>query len=370
MNVALDEILNAMLERRGSDLHLRAGRAPLFRIAGKIVASEFPALSAEELQELTTSLLPDGLGDRLEQTRGVDFSYTIGERARFRANAFYERGQLALVLRAVPLKIPNIDQLFLPPVVSDLALSNSGLVLVTGPTGSGKSTTLASMIDHANAHRQAHIITLEDPVEFVYSDRSSTVTQREIGSDTPSFSAGLKHVLRQDPDIILIGEMRDPETIQTAVTAAETGHLVLSTLHTNSAPQTIDRIVDSFPADQQRQVRYQLASVLRAVISQRLVPLSGRPGRVAAVEIMINSPQVVSHIAQGETARLHRVIEESGGYYRMQTLNQSLALLLKKELIALDAAEAASDDADELHRILRHHGIHIEEAPEEQPQEA
>ncbi|NUP99316.1 MAG: type IV pilus twitching motility protein PilT [Armatimonadetes bacterium] len=354
MSITVDEILTALLQRRGSDLHLKVGRPPLFRISGSMVPSEFEPLDAAALDDLILGLMGPHLVEKLERDRAVDFAYALGEKARFRVNAFYQRGHLGAVLRAVPMRVPTLEQLYLPSVCKDIALSPSGLVLVTGPTGSGKSTTLAAMIEHINDRRQAHIMTIEDPVEFVYADRNSVINQREVGLDAPTFSSALRHVLRQDPDVILVGEMRDPETISTAITAAETGHLVFSTLHTNDAPQTVDRILDTFPPEQQLQVRMQLSTVLRAVVSQRLVPMASKPGRVAAVEVMVSSPPVQKHIADGDIERLHRIIEESaGGFYRMQTLNQSLGMLAAKALITTEAAEAASPDADELHRIMR-----------------
>lgn len=354
MSTALNDILLAMLQRRGSDLHLKVGRPPMFRISGEMVPTEFEELHPGDVEELVTGMLAPHMRERLEQERGIDFSYSFEDKARFRVNAFYQRGHVGAVLRAVPMRIPNIEQLYLPKVVYDVAMSHDGLVLVTGPTGSGKSTTLAALIDLINDKRQAHIMTIEDPIEFVYTDRNSVINQREIGMDATTFAAALKHVLRQDPDVILVGEMRDPETITTAITAAETGHLVFSTLHTNDAPQTVDRILDSFPPDQQHQVRMQLSTVLRAVISQRLIPMASRPGRVAAVEVMLGSPPVLQHIADGDSYGLHRVIEESyGGYYRMQTMNQALAGLVAKGLISQESAEAASPDTDELHRHLR-----------------
>ncbi len=354
MSVVLDDLLTALLQRRGSDLHLKAGRPPLFRISGRIVPSEFADLTGEDIRGLLDSLMHPGLGERLERERAIDFSYAHGDRARFRVNAFYQRGNLTAVLRAVPVRVPGLAQLCLPSVLRDVAMASSGLVLVTGPTGSGKSTTLAALVEHINERRQAHIITIEDPIEFVHTDGNSIINQREIGYDAPDFATALRHILRQDPDVILIGEMRDSETISTAMTAAETGHLVLSTLHTNDAPQTVDRIIDSFPAEQQLQVRNQLATVLRAVVCQRLVPMATGSGMVAAVEVMVNSPQVQNHIAEGDVARLHRVIEESaGGLYRMQTTNQSLAALLHKGLITMDTARGASPDPDELGRFVR-----------------
>ncbi|MBI5831295.1 MAG: PilT/PilU family type 4a pilus ATPase [Armatimonadetes bacterium] len=359
MTPTLDTILTAMLERHGSDLHLKVGRPPLYRISGAVVPSEFEPLSDEQLRSMVLGIMSEAMRARLDEDRSIDFSHSFGDQARFRINAFYQRGQLGAVLRAVPLRVPTPDQLYLPSALKDIALSQSGLVLVTGPTGSGKSTTLAAMIEHINQNRQAHIITIEDPIEFVYTDRRCTISQREVGLDAPSFQMALRHVLRQDPDVILVGEMRDPVTIQTAVTAAETGHLVLSTLHTNDAPQTVDRIVDSFPSEQQRQVRLQLAQVLKAVVSQRLVPMASRPGRVVAVEVMTNSPQVVKHIIDGDTIHLHRVIEESSSFYRMQTINQALGVLVKRGHVTLEAAQAASPEPDELLRILRAVGYEL-----------
>jgi twitching motility protein PilT len=357
MSTNLDAILTALLERHGSDLHLKAGRPPLFRISGSVVPSEFEPLSNEDLEALLGELLTPVLRERFDRELCLDFSFMFGESARFRGNAYHQRGQVGAVLRAVPLRVPTLDQLALPAALKDIALAQNGLVLVTGPTGSGKSTTLAAMIEHINANRQAHVVTIEDPVEFVYADHRALISQREIGTDEPDFPTALRHVLRQDPDVILIGEMRDAETIATAVTAAETGHLVLSTLHTVDATQTVDRIIDAFAAEQQRQIRLQLAQVLRAVVCQRLVPMASRATRIAACEVMTNSPSVQKHIVDGDTVYLGRVIEESGGFYRMQTLNQSLAGLVKRGAISVAAAEAASSDADGLHRFLRVAGV-------------
>jgi twitching motility protein PilT len=353
MSTTLDAILSALIERHGSDLHLKAGRPPLFRISGSVVVTEFESLDSARVSELVLGLMSESQLARLDRDGALDFSYAFSEDVRFRVNAFRQRGMVGAVLRAVPMRVPSLAQLRMPAVVADICLAPAGLVLVTGPTGSGKSTTLAAMINHINEHRQAHIITIEDPIEFVYADRNSILNQREVGVDAPTFAAALRHVLRQDPDVILIGEMRDPETIATAVTAAETGHLVFSTLHTNSAAQTIDRVVDAFQPEQQRQIRGQLAQVLRAVVSQRLVPAAARGGRVAAVEIMTQSPQVQKLITDGDIQHLHRAIEESGGYYRMRTMNQSLAQLVKQGLVTLEAAEAVSTDIDEMRRFLR-----------------
>ncbi len=358
MTVPLDEMLKALVERQGSDLHLKAGRPPLFRISGLLVASEYPPVSNDDLRRLLEPILSPALRDKLEADGAVDLSYAPADTSRYRVNAFRQRGELSCVVRAVPLRVPTLDELYLPSVLADVAMSPSGLVLVTGPTGQGKSTTLAAMVEHINQRRPVHIVTVEDPIEFVYTDATASVCQREIGVDSPDFGTALKHILRQDPDVILIGEMRDAETIATAVTAAETGHLVLSTMHTIDAAQTVDRIIDTFSAGQQLQVRHQLAQVLRAVVCQRLVPMASRPGRVVAVEVMTNSPPVQKNIADGATDRLARIIEEShGGHYRMQTLNQSLAKHIKRELITLEAAGAASGSPEELNRLLRQMGL-------------
>jgi len=354
VSLDLDAVLAALLERRGSDLHLKSGRPPLFRLGGTLMPSEYPIVDPVELQSMLNGMMSEPMRQRLAIDRAVDFSIAFGHRARFRVNAYYQRAQLQAILRAVPLRVPTLDQLKLPEVVEDIALSRDGLVLVTGPTGSGKSTTLAAMMEHINRRRQVHIVTLEDPIEFVYEDAEASVSQREIGFDTPSFAEGLRQVLRQDPDVILVGEMRDPETVATALTAAETGHLVCSTVHANDAPQTVDRILDTFPGHQHDQVRLQLAKVLRAVISQRLVPMAARSGRVAAVELMTGSPPVAALIAEGNTGALHRVIEESAaGMYRMQTLNQGLVMLVIKGTITESTAEMTSPDRDEFQRLLR-----------------
>ncbi|HIE53021.1 MAG TPA: type IV pilus twitching motility protein PilT [Armatimonadetes bacterium] len=349
----IDDVLKLLLERHGSDVHFKAGRPPLFRIGGKIVPTELESLTAEDTKQLAYSIMTSHQIELFEQQRALDFSYNFGRLARFRVNVFQQRGVVGMVMRAVPWKIPTIEQLKLPPVLKDIASKTQGLVLVTGPTGSGKSTTLAAMIDYINATRQAHVITIEDPIEFVYQDKKCVINQREIGLDTDSFATALRYVLRQDPDVILIGEMRDLETIRTAVTAAETGHLVFSTLHTNDATQTVDRIIDSFPAEQQQQVRVQLSMCLLAVISQRLVRLANGNGRIAAVEVMINSPTIKKYIEEGNTGAIHKAIEQSVTYYRMQTLNQSLVALAKRGYVTYEDALAASPDPDEFKRNFR-----------------
>lgn len=353
MQYALDEILSQLVKRKGSDLHLKVSRPPLFRISGKLVPTEYEKLSPDDIKQLVYSIMTPYQIQRFEDEWEIDFSYGIPNVARFRVNCFFQRGIMGAVFRSVPYKIPTLDELGMPPVLKDIALKTQGLILVTGPTGSGKSTTLAGMIDHINSNRYCHIMTVEDPIEFVYQDKSGVINQRELGSDTKTFTSALKHVLRQDPDVILIGEMRDTETMSIAVTAAETGHLVFSTLHTNDAQQSVDRIIDSFPSEQQNQVRMQLSMALRAVVSQRLVKRADIDGRVAAVEIMINSPTITKLIQEGNTSHINKAIESSVTYYRMQTLNQSLVALVKNGVIAEQEAMKYSNKPEEFKLNLK-----------------
>lgn len=353
--INIDEILRALASRKGSDLHLKVGRPPLFRIGGRIVPSEFPPLTEEEVKDALYSTMNETQIQSFELHRELDMSYMLPGVARFRINVFQQRGQIGAVMRIVPLKVPSLDDLRMPPVLKDVASKPQGLVLVTGPTGSGKSTTLAGMIQHINTTRQCHVMTIEDPIEFAYTDENSVINQRELGMDTESFAAALKHVLRQDPDVILIGEMRDLETISTAITAAETGHLVFSTLHTIDATQSVDRIIDSFPSEQQQQIRLQLSMALQAVISQRLCRRADGTGRVPALEIMINSPTIRKYIEEGQTGSIHKAIEQSVTHYRMQTLNQSLVALCKKGFVSFEDALAVSNNPDEFK--LNYRGI-------------
>src|SRR5579863_228136 len=302
--IDIDAILKELVGRRGSDLHLKVGRPPLMRISSDLLPSEFPPLGEEEMNQTLRKLVGDQGWARLESEFEVDASYEIKDVARFRLNAFKERGQFGAALRVIPLSTPTIDGMGHPAVLKDICQAPQGLVLVTGPTGSGKSTTLAAMISHINETQPLHIVTIEDPIEFLYSDKMCTVRQRQLGTDVKSLSEALRRVLRQDPDVILMGEMRDPETIELAMHAAETGHLVFSTLHTNDAKQTLDRIVDAFPPEAAHQVRSMLALTLRAVISQRLVPRADGKGRVAAAEVMINSPMIRDLIAEGKTSQI------------------------------------------------------------------
>lgn len=353
MAMGIDELLLLALERRASDIHLKAGRPPLFRIAARVVPAEQDPLSAEQVQTLVYSMMVAQQIQMFETTNELDFSYGIPGKARFRVNVFRSRGQVGAVLRTIPLRIPTLEELGMPAVLKDMVSKPQGLVLVTGPTGSGKSTTLAALIDFLNTTTQGHIVTIEDPIEYVHPDKQCSVTQREVGLDTRSFAEALRRALRQDPDVILIGEMRDLETISTAITAAETGHLVLSTLHTNDATQTVDRIIDSFPPHQQQQIRLQLSVVLQGVVSQRLCRRADGNGRIAAVEVMVASPTIRKLIEEARTGELGRTIESSGNFYRMQTLNQSLVALCQRGWVTVEEAMAVSPNPDQFKLNLR-----------------
>ncbi|HZE99233.1 MAG TPA: type IV pilus twitching motility protein PilT [Planctomycetota bacterium] len=351
--IDIDAILKELVSRRGSDLHLKVGRPPLMRISSDLLPSEFPPLSESDMQEVLKKILGQEGWGRLLAEFELDASYEIQDVARFRLNAFKERGQFGAAMRVIPLVTPTIDGMGLPAVLKDICQAPQGMVLVTGPTGSGKSTTLAAMITHVNDTQPLHIVTIEDPIEFIYTDRMCTVRQRQLGSDVKSLAEALRRVLRQDPDVILMGEMRDPETIELAMHAAETGHLVFSTLHTNDAKQTIDRIIDAFPSDAHGQVRAQLALSLQAVVSQRLVRRADNNGRVAAMEILINSPQIRDLILEGKTQAIEKAMAASGDYYRMQTFNQSLAKLTLDKVISEAEATAASTSPNDLKLLLK-----------------
>ncbi len=320
-----------------SDIHLVSGSPPIFRIHGRLRRLESDALAGSDVRRLLFSLLSYRQREQFELDRELDFSLTVTGRNRFRVNAHFQRGSVAVSIRLIPSEIPDPAPLGIPPVIFELAQRPQGLILVVGPTGSGKSTTLATMIHQVNTTRSCHIITVEDPIEFVHGNRLATVEQREVGSDTKSFAAALKYILRQDPDVILIGEMRDTETISAALTAAETGHLVLGTLHTNDAPQTVDRIVDVFPPNQQPQVRVQLSSALAAVVSQRLLPRADHGGRVAAFEVLVATPAVRAIIREGKTHQLQSAME-TGSLTGMITLDKALLELARKGTISLEEA--------------------------------
>lgn len=339
--LTIDDLLRELVSLEGSDLHLRAGEPPVFRIHGKLTRTKYPVL--ESAEELVFPILNEQRRERLRTFMELDLSYEIEGVARFRVNCFKQRGKIGAVLRAIPVKIKTIDELMLPPICKDICLRPRGLVLVTGPTGSGKSTSLAAMVDHINRNRRCHIMTIEDPIEFVHNDMLSEINQREVEIDTHTFAAALKHVMRQNPDVILVGEMRDLETISLAITAAETGHLVFATLHTTDAPQTIDRIIDVFPPEQQNQIRMQLAVTIQSIISQTLLPRIDIEGRIAAFEVMVATPAIRTLIREGKTHQIYSDIQ-AGGEHGMISLDQYLIDLLRKRYIAYEDALAKSSN--------------------------
>ncbi len=357
----LKELLMFMTKKGASDLHIKPMRPPLLRIRGKLVPIKSVPFKPEEARELLLSILNPAQLERFEQHQSVDLGYGVPGVARFRCNIFLQRGTVAGVFRRIPFEIKSVEELNLPEVIDSFTQLPAGLVLVTGPTGSGKSTTLAAMIKRVAATRSCHVVTIEDPIEFLFTDDKATISQREVGTDTPSFSEALRNAMRQDPDVIMVGEMRDLETMATVITAAETGHLVFSTLHTNSAAQTIDRIIDSFPSDQQDQIRSQLALVLRAVISMQLVKRADDEGLVPATEILVNSPKISKHIEAGEIKEIHEEMEQSVAYYHMQSMNQSLIALLANGIITYEQAMESSTDPEDLSLKLRKMFPEIEE---------
>jgi twitching motility protein PilT len=358
----LDELLKFMTKMEASDLHIKPMRPPLLRIKGKLIPIKTDPLPPPAVQEMLTKILKPKQLERLEQTMACDLGYGVPGVARFRGNIYMQRGTYSAVFRRIPYQILSLEELELPGVIKNFADYPAGLVVVTGPTGSGKSTTLAALIKHVTETQQVHIVTIEDPIEFLFQDGMAAVSQREVGTDTVSFAEALKNSLRQDPDVILVGEMRDATTIETVLTAAETGHLVFSTLHTNNAAQTIDRIIDTIPADRQGQVRSQLALVLRAVISLKLVEKADGSGLTAAVEIMINSPKIAKHIEMGETKEIVDELEGSVGYFKMQSMNQSLIALLVNGAITYEKAMELSAEPEDLSLKLRKLFPRIEEA--------
>jgi twitching motility protein PilT len=351
--VRIDEILADLAVSGGSDLHIKVGRPPLYRIEGDLVDSRFPALDSDDVEGILRQVLGNEGYKVLERDLEYDTAYVLPDIARCRVNAYRRMGQYAAAFRMIPLVIPSIESMGLPPVLKDICRAPQGMILLTGPTGSGKSTSLAAMVDFLNDNDSLHIITIEDPIEFVYTDRKCSIDQRQLGSDTRTLHEALRRVLRQDPDIILLGEMRDRESIELAMHAAETGHLVLSTLHTNDAKQTLDRIVDSFPPDAAHQVRAMLALTLKAVISQRLVRRADGTGRTAVVEVMVNSPNIRDLIVEGKTSQIEKVIAASGDFYHMQSFNQSLAKLTLDGTITHDDALACSNNPNDLNLMLK-----------------
>lgn len=356
LKVNLHQLLRAMIEKGASDMHLTAGAPPLLRIDGQIMPLKLDPLSPIDSKQLCYSVLTEEQKIEFEKHKELDLSFGVKSLARFRANIFMQRGAVSGAFRAIPFKILSFEELGLPPVVADLAARPRGLILVTGPTGSGKSTTLASIIDKINNEQRHHIMTIEDPIEYLHAHKRSIVNQRELGSDTRSFKDALKYALRQDPDVVLIGEIRDLETIEAALTIAETGHLVFATLHTNSAAQSINRIIDVFPPHQQAQVRAQLSFVLEGVLSQLLVPRAGAPGRVLAMEVMVPNAAIRNLIREDKVHQIYSQMQVGQGKHGMQTMNQSLFSLYARRLIALDEALGRSMDQDELHMMIENKG--------------
>ncbi len=352
IQVPVPELLEIVLERGASDLHLTVGTPPTIRLHGDLIRLEdYPVLTPRGLQGMIYAILPQKMRERLEQDLELDMSYALPGRARFRVNVYFQRDSIGAAFRLIPYEIKGIEELGLPPVVADLARYPRGFVVVTGPTGSGKSTTLAAMVDIVNRERSAHIMTIEDPIEFLHRHVKCIVNQREVGADTHSFSEALRHVLRQDPDVILVGEMRDLETIGTAITAAETGHLVFATLHTQDAPQTIDRIIDVFPPHQQQQVRVQLATTLQGVVTQQLLQTADGRGRVVAAEILVCTPAVRNLIREGKVHQIYSIMQ-AGGRFGMQTMDQALANLVKAGKITQQLAYERCHDPEELNRLI------------------
>jgi twitching motility protein PilT len=333
MSVEMSDLLQLVVDEGVSDLHIEVGAPPMVRLHGSLTPLEVDVLTPEDTERIVKSIASDAHMQQIQENGTSDFGFGFGEQARFRVSAFKQKGNYGTVLRQIPNDLLTLDQIGLPPSFKDLLYRPRGLVLVTGPTGSGKSTTLASMLNIINEERECHIITIEDPIEFYHQHKKSMVIQREVGSDVPTFEDALRRALRQDPDVILVGEMRDLETMEAAVSAAETGHLVFATLHTTGAAETVDRIVDAFPTDQQAQIRTQLASSLLAVISQVLLPRIDKPGRVAAFEIMISTPSIQALIRDGKTYRLTSDIQ-TGAKYGMNTLDSHLLELYQGKIIS------------------------------------
>jgi len=348
----LHQLLKAMVEKGASDLHITTGSAPQLRIDGKLVPLKTGALSPVETKQLCYSILTDSQKHKFEEESELDLSFGVKGLSRFRANVFMQRGAVAGAFRTIPFKILSFQELGLPTIVSEMAKKPRGLILVTGPTGSGKSTTLASIIDKINTDRHEHIITIEDPIEYLHPHKNCIVNQREVGADTQGFKKALKHILRQDPDVVLIGEMRDLETVEAALVISETGHLAFGTLHTNSCVQTINRILDVFPSHQQPQVRAQLSFVLEGVLTQNLLPRAGGPGRVLVLEVMIPNAAIRNLIREDKVHQIYSQMQMGQQKFGMQTFNQSLAALVGKKLITVEEALGRSSDPDELRGML------------------
>jgi twitching motility protein PilT len=350
--IALSELLRKMIEMAGSDLHITTNSAPMVRVHGTLRPLDYPELTPAETKQLAYSVLTDAQKHRFEETLELDFSFGIKGLSRFRANLFNQRGAVGAVFRAIPYEIKSFEELGLPPVIQNLCDKPRGLILVTGPTGSGKSTTLAAMLDKINRDRHEHIITVEDPIEYLHGHKGCLVNQREVNSDTHSFANALRAALRQDPDIVLIGEMRDLETTETALRIAETGHLTLATLHTNSAASSINRIIDVFPAHQQAQIRTQLSMVLEGIVSQSLLPRANGQGRVLGMEILVPNSAIRNLIREDKVHQVYSMMQTGQEKFGMQTFNQSLASLYFRKLITLELAMSRSSNQDELQDLI------------------
>ena len=349
----ITELLRHAVEMGASDLHLKAGNVPFVRVDGELSPTEFESMTAADTEAASLALMPEHKLRAFEETSEADFGYTLGGVGRFRVNVFRQRSMVGLAIRRVRSEVPTVAELMLPPVIAELSESSRGLVLVTGPTGTGKTTTIASMVGHINRTRRAHIVTIEDPIEVVHHDERSIIQQREVGLDTDSYAAALRHVVRQDPDVIFVGEIRDPESALSAIQAAETGHLVISTMHTIDSTETINRLLDLFPAQQQREVRTSFAGALRGIVSQRLVKRSDGKGRVPVVEVLVSTGRVYDRIIDPDaTIELHDIIAE-GGFYGMQTFDHALVGLVEGGLVTEEDARFISTSPHDFVLALR-----------------
>jgi twitching motility protein PilT len=350
--LSINDLLDIVLQTRGSDLHITAGSPPVVRVHGELrPLTDFPVLNGSQIRQMVYSIITQKQREKFETELELDTSYTLPGKSRFRMNVFLQRDSVGCVMRVIPFEIVDFEKLGVPPAVGSWSHLPRGLVLVTGPTGSGKSTTLASLVDIVNRERAVHIMTVEDPIEFLHQHKKALVNQREVGEDTHSFANALKHVLRQDPDVILVGEMRDLETIQTALTAAETGHLVFATLHTQDAPQSIDRIIDVFPSHQQQQIRVQLAAALQGICTQQLVPTNEGTGRVVACEVLVATPAIRNLVREGKVHQIYSMLQ-AGGKYGMVTMDMSLAQMVRARQISLESAYERCANEEDIRRLM------------------
>lgn len=353
----LNDYLRQLVDKRGSDMHLKVGQPPILRIDGELEPTEHKKLTPADTERMAHEVLPEKLLGELEEFGGADFAHSVHGLGRFRVNVFHQRGSIGLVFRRVLPAPPVIDSLNLPEIVNRLSEEPRGLVLVTGPTGSGKTTTCAAMINHINSVRSCNIVTLEDPIEILHSDKKALVNQREVGTDTESFAAGLRHALRQDPDVIFLGEMRDPTTVSTALAAAETGHLVISTLHTVDSMETVARVIEFFPSHQQQQVRHSLAGALKGIVAQRLLTRKDRKGRIPAIEVMVSTGRIYDSIVKSDETRNIPDIIAEGTYYGMQTFDQALMEMYKDGLVSLEEATEAATSPHDFQVALKKSGV-------------